>query len=83
MEEAAGIITGIIKGAGYILRVCLESGIWELSIKKPGKLLLKMIWPPFWFKPIEYNGSLLTVLGIVFWCAVAYAYYFLFKISGL
>lgn len=80
MEE---IITGIFKGASYLLRACIESGIWEISIRKPGKFLLKIIWPPFWFKPIEYSGSFITILGIVFWCLISYAYYYVFKISGL
>jgi hypothetical protein len=60
MEE---IFTGILKGATYLFRVCIENGIWEISIRKPGKLLLKIIWPPFWFKSIDYNGSFTTVLG--------------------
>jgi hypothetical protein len=76
MEE---IFTGILKGATYLFRACIENGIWEISIRKPGKLLLKSIWPPFWFKPIDYNGSIITVLGFVFWCVMAYAYYYLFK----
>jgi len=80
MEE---IITGIIKGTGLLIRACIESGIWEASIRKPGKFLLKIIWPPFWFTPISYNGSFLTVSGIIFWCVIAYAYYYLFKIIGL
>ena len=83
MEEVIGIITGIIKGIGLLFRACLEGGVWEISIRKPGKFLLKVLWPPFWFKPIEYNGSFITFLGIIFWCAIAYAYYYLFKVTGL
>lgn len=83
MEEVIGIITRIIKGIGLLFRACLESGVWEVSIRKPGKFLLKIIWPPFWFKPIEYNGSFITFLGIIFWCVMAYAYYYLFEITGL
>ena len=83
MEEVIGILAGIIKGIGLLFRAWLESGILEVSIRKPGKFLLKIIWPPFWLKPIEYNGSFLTVLGIIFWGLMAYAYYYIFKISGL
>ena len=83
MEEVIGILAGIIKGIGLLFRACLESGVWEISVRKPGRFLLKIIWPPFWFKPIEYNGSFLTVLGVIFWCVIAYAYYYLFKITGL
>ena len=80
MEE---IITGIIKGTGLLIRACIEGGIWEASIRKPDKFLLKIIWPPFWFTPILYNGSFLTISGVIFWCVIAYAYYYLFKITGL
>lgn len=83
MEEVIGILAGIVKGIGLLFRACLESGILEVSIRKPGKFLLKIIWPPFWSKPIEYNGFFLTVLGIIFWGLMAYAYYYIFKISGL
>ena len=83
MEEVIGILAGIIKGIGLLFRACIEGGFLEISIRKPGRFLLKIIWPPFWFKPIEYNGSFLTVLGIIFWCVIAYAYYYLFKITGL
>lgn len=83
MEEIVGIITGIIKGIGLLFRACLEGGVWEISIRKPGRFLLKIIWPPFWFTPIEYTGPLITILGIIFWCLVSYSYYYFFKISGL
>jgi len=80
MEE---IITGIIKGTGLLIRACIESGAWEASIRKPEKFLLKIIWPHFWFTPILYSGPFLTLSGIIFWCVITYAYYYLFKITGL
>ena len=75
---------GILKGFGVITRICLENGIWDISIKKPGKAILKIFWPPFWLKKIEYNGLFLILTGLIFWLVVAYGFYYVFiKIGGL
>ena len=74
------ILTGILKGITYLFRVCLENGIWDLSVRKPGVIILKIIWPPFWFNKVTYEGSLITLLGITFWLALSYLFYY---VSGL
>ena len=76
------IITGILKGATYIFRVCLENGIWDLSIRKPGRIILRIIWPPYWINKVTYEGSLIIVLGISFWLVLAYLFYFVTKLLG-
>lgn len=77
MEE---IITGIIKGAGYLIRACIESGAWDFSLRKPGKFLIKILWPPYWFKPVNDEGALITLAGILFWLIIFYAFYYLVNI---
>jgi hypothetical protein len=80
MEE---ILTGIIKGAGLIIRGCLEGGIWEISVRKPGRFLLKIIWPPYWFKQVPNDSSLNTLFGIIFWLVMSYLAYYMFKMLNL
>ncbi|MCB1875814.1 MAG: hypothetical protein KDH88_07565 [Chromatiales bacterium] len=72
MEE---LLTGIVKGLGLILRMALESGLWEFSLRKPGRVLLKVLWPPYWFGPVSYQGRGLELLGLLFWLVVGYLFF--------
>lgn len=78
LETLFDILGAILKGVGKLFRFILEAGIWEVfSIQKPGRAILKIIWPPFWFKAMpssDTSDSILaiaTFLGVVFWLLLA------------
>ena len=69
------LFEGAIKGIGLILRMCVEGGLWDLSIHRPGHHLLKAVWPPYWFREAPRDGVVVTLAGIVFWLALAYGFF--------
>ena len=68
MEEIA---YGVLKVIACIFRFFVEIGI-DFGIKGPGRLVLKILWPPYWFKRLTYDGPLIDVLGVCFYIVIIF-----------
>lgn len=67
-------------GRGLLLlgRMILEAGVvLDISLRLPGRWLLRCLWPPHWLHPRSYNSWLEVVAGIVFWLLLALGLYHL------
>ena len=59
-------------------RLILEAGaVLDISLRIPGRCLLRCLWPPHWFNPRSYPGWLESAAGCVFWLLLMLGLYYL------
>jgi hypothetical protein len=59
-------------------RLILEAGaVLDISLRIPGRWLLRSLWPPHWFKPRSYCAWLESAAGCVFWLLLMLGLYYL------
>ena len=59
-------------------RLILEAGaVLDISLRTPGRCLLRCLWPPHWFRPRSYHAWLESAAGIVFWLLLVLGLYYL------
>jgi hypothetical protein len=72
------LLEALARGLLLLGRLMLEAGaVLDISLRIPGRWLLRCLWPPHWFKPHIYRGWLESAAGTVFWLVLALSLYYL------
>ena len=62
------LLEALARGLLLLGRLILEAGaVLDLSLRLPGRWLLRCLWPPHWFRPRSYHAGLESADGLVFW----------------
>lgn len=70
------LLEALARGLLLLGRLILEAGaVLDLSLRFPGRGLLRCLWPPHWLRRHTYNAWLETTAGVIFWLLLAFALY--------
>ncbi|MAG66057.1 MAG: hypothetical protein CMK74_09315 [Pseudomonadales bacterium] len=72
------LLEALARGLLLLGRLILEAGaVLDLSLRLPGRWLLRCLWPPHWFRPRSYHAWLESAAGIVCWLLLVLGLYYL------
>ena len=72
------LLEALARGLLLLGRLILGAGaVLDLSLRLPGRWLLRCLWPPHWFRPRSYHAWLESAAGIVFWLLLVLGLYYL------
>lgn len=70
------LLEALVRGLLLLGRLILEAGaVLDLSLRIPGRGLLRCLWPPHWLRRHTYSARLETTAGVLFWLLFAFALY--------
>jgi hypothetical protein len=71
------LVAGLLRVITFFARIVLEAGVVDLSIRKPGKVILTILRPKYWDSKMEPSEKACAIVGFVFWaciCLVIFKY---------
>ena len=72
------IFEGILKGFALLARLFVEGGLLDVSLSGAGRFFIKSLYPPHWFKKVEYPQVYERFVGLIAWVVFSYAAYYLY-----
>ena len=78
MEEMFGLLFRLFLFLFEFLLQLFSGMTAGFLLKAPGLLLYKIIWPPNWFKEVDYDSPRLYYFGVLFYALFGVLYFFLF-----
>lgn len=67
------LVVGLFRVITFFARIILEADIVDLSIRKPGKVILTILRPKYWDRKVEPSDNACTIVGFVFWASICLA----------
>jgi hypothetical protein len=77
MEEILGLLFRLLLFIVEFLLNIFSGMAINIILRAPGVFLYKIIWPPNWFKEIDYDDDVtIYVFGVIFYIIIAVLAYF-------
>ena len=71
------VLEAIFKGFITLTRLFVEGGLLDVSLSATGRFVIRLLYPPHWFRSVTYPVVSERLIGILVWCALAYGVYHL------
>jgi len=66
------VLEGIIKGFATLIRLFIEAGLPDVSLRGSGRFVIRALYPPHWARPTIYPRRIEIFFGVCSWALCSY-----------